>query len=210
MRIFKSSARGAAPPTPPEGYGTRLKECQSAAINAWRWMPAKKMREQPAGKMGCCVCEPVDEGGNNEVKRERYWESVVRRLGRRRPCDDGCREKWWIRQKVGEWGATKRRGRMGERAIVRFLTPPQKTPWQAVNHRSWLDWFAPLFNQHFTLRPSPAQNTPGCQLLFIYLFILPFFYIYNTSGQNCDCHIRCPRAASNQQIRWEHENMFLS
>lgn len=39
---------------------------------------------------------------------------------------------------VGWGGRTEREGGRG-RAIVLFLTPPQKTPWQAVNQTGLLD-----------------------------------------------------------------------
>lgn len=68
------------------------------------------------------------------MKRERYWGSLLRHLGgddsvmMGEEASDGCE---------GE-RETEREGGRG-RAIVLLLTPPQKTPWQAVNQKGSLD-----------------------------------------------------------------------
>lgn len=109
----------------------------------------------------------VEEEEQWSEKWERYWRSLVRHLG----GDDSVMmgeeaSDGWDREREGN---SKREGGRG-RAIVLFLTPPQKTPWQAVNQTGSLDWFSPLFNQHFTLRPSlPSECAQMPTFCFLYV-----------------------------------------
>lgn len=143
-------------------------------------------------------------GGTMEWKvRERYWGRLVRHLG----GDDSVMmgeeaSDGWDRER--EWGGNRKReggwlgvGGVWGRAIVLFLTPPQKTPWQAVNQTGSLDWFSPLFNQHFTLRPSLPSE---CALMPTLCFFSSFFFLKRplcyTPGPNDDCCVGSPEAAT--------------
>lgn len=141
-------------------------------------MPARKMRKRPEGKR-VVACETMEE-------EEQWSETWERYHGK---CGETFREKttvwWWVKRKVMDKTEregvciVKRGGWQKEegwgRAIVQFLTPPQTTPWQAVNHRSSLDWFFSSFQSalhrasfSFVGMHPDANSTSN----FLFFFIL--------------------------------------
>lgn len=172
-------------------------------------MPARKMRKRPEGKR-VVACETMEE-------EEQWSETWERYHGK---CGETFREKttvwWWVKRKVMDKteregvcivkrGGDRKRKDGGEQLCSSWHLHRQHLGKPSITEVRLID-FSPLFNQHCTGRPSLSLE---CTLMLTQLPIFYFFLFY-TSGPNCDCQINCPRAASNQQIRWENENMFLS
>lgn len=150
--LYKGNTRGAALSFPLKVTEHKIKGVSDCSLK-WLAMNASLLRKWGSNQKRKWegVRGIVEEEEQWSEKWERYWGSLVRHLRGdnsvmmgEEASDGWDREREGNRKRDGGWG----------RAIVLFLTPPQKTPWQAVNQTASLDWFSPLFNQHFTLRPS--------------------------------------------------------
>ena len=132
----------------------------------------------------------VEEEEQWSEKWERYWGSLVRHFRRRRQCDDGWRGKWWMRRRERERGGKRKRERGREREREQLCCSwhlHRKHLGKLSIRRGSLDWFSPLFNQHFTPRPSlPPKCAPVPTLGFS---LHPLCY---TPGPKGDHHIDCP------------------
>lgn len=154
---------------------------------------ATSRRNRPAEKMGGFARDSW-RGGTMEWKVRETLGEFGETFRRRRQCDDGWGGKWWMKKR--ERGRENQKGEGGQgRAIALFLTPPQKTPWQAVNQTglAWLIFSsfqsAFLFAFLFSLRMCPDSNimlssppTPRHPLRF-------------TSRPTSGCHVSSPETA---------------
>lgn len=179
--LWLSKANTSEAALPFEGYSrTRLKECQSAALNGWQWMHLCK-EKQLWEKMGGCV-SGCWRGGTMEWKVREILGEFCETLRRRRQCDDGWGGKWWIRKRAkdGERGRTR-----GEQLYCSWHLHRKHLGKLSIKQARLIDFL--LFSISFSLCvPLFLQNAPWCKNYFIIIILHLLCFML---GPNGECHI---------------------
>lgn len=162
LSLFKANTSEAALPS--EGYRrTRLKECQSAALNGWQWMHLCK-EKRLWEKMGGCV-SGCWRGGTMEWKVREILGEFCETFRRRRQCDDGWGGKWWMRKR----GKEEERGRTGESNCTVLDTSTENTLASCQSDRlAWLIFSS--FQSAFHFAFFSFRMCPDATVMIFFFF----------------------------------------